>query len=159
MLAALKSRVRRLLVLAALVALATLVAWVYCGVGEYFLLSAVANEFPRPPDTHRVRAWPYGDRTYTDMPTPLPPDSWSMLETHFVPEGTTRQEIMDFYISNMPPGWRWCPERDDATYGDGVFFVKGAKWVALDTYGLRHSHLSPSYDIYIERNAKVRHCE
>ena len=156
---ALSRRVRRLLVLASLLALATLVAWAYCGLGEYFMLGSIADEFPQPPDTHRVRHWPHGDRTYTDVFTFLPPDSWAMLETHFVPEGTTRREIMDFYIANTPTGWRWCPERDDATYGDGVFFVKGTKWVAVDTYGLRRSHLSPSYDIYIERKARVRPCQ
>ena len=95
------------------------------------------------------------------MPSPLPPDTWSMRETHSPPEGTASHEIMNFYISNIPPGWRWCSRQDDAGYLYGVSFEKGTKRFSVDTQGLQrfHPRLSPSYTVSVSRDNTPEHCE
>ena len=157
----LKRRIRRILALISLLALATVIAWVWCGLGEYFLLGSLANEFPQPPDTYRVRSWPSGYRSGGgDMPSPLPPNTWSMSATHLAPEGTTKYEIMDFYIANMPPGWRWCSLQDDAGYHSGITFEKETKRVSVGVHGLsRHRRLGPSYTVSVRRDNRPGHCE
>ena len=158
MLSALRRRARRLLVLISLLGLATLVAWAYCGLGEYFILGSIANDFPRPPDTPRARHWPDRGWSYTDSLTILPPDLWSMRESHSPPEGTNQYEVMDFYISNIPPGWEWCSRQDGSGYLYGVTFEKGTEQVAVDTQGLQSPFRSPNYTIYVSRDNEPGRC-
>ena len=140
-----------------LVALAILVGWFYFGLGEFFFLGAIANSLPQPPDTQRNRGWPHGGADDEMLLTP--PDSWAISEAHSPPSGTTHYEIMDFYISNMAPEWRWCTRQDDAGFLFGVTFQKGTVLVGLDAQGLIDKYRFRGYDIFVQRKTKPGRCD
>ena len=143
-----------------LVAAVILVGWIWFGLGEFFFLGSIANGLPQPPNTDRIRHWPSGSSSSRgDMINFTPPDSWGMRETYIVPAGITQYEIMDFYISQLTPEWRWCPRQDDAGHLYGVSFQKGTRRVGVDTQGLQNQSRSLQYGISVGRKAMPGRCE
>ena len=82
------------------------VGWNWCGWGYIAANRDLLNSLPVPPGVERVRV---GSDPYRkgDMAVTLP-DGWGTLATFLAPEGTTREDVVRFYIRELSPDWEYC---------------------------------------------------
>ena len=95
-----------------------------------------------------------------------PPDGWALRRTYQAPAGTTRDEVLDFYVSELSAEWQWCLRRitsiDEAgKRGEdilGAHFIRESTQISIDTLNLdgeRH----PTYDIYVDNEENINLCQ
>ena len=93
-----------------------------------------------------------------------------MGRTYEVPDGITRDEILDFYISELPPEWRWCLSylEDTDVSGQiasgrvtGAYFIKGTTRVSVSTQDLywRSGRMKPTYSISVDYKETFNPCQ
>ena len=86
-----------------------------------------------------------------------------------MPDGTIRDDILDFYISELSPEWQWCfryfsgtDESGQMASGGvmGAHFIKGMTRVSINTYDLhrRVGRMKRTYYISVDHNETINPC-
>ena len=142
-----------------------LVGWFWFGWGATAANRAILDALPLPPGVQKLGDHPHSIED--DEMFVTPPDGWAIRRTYRAPPGTTRDDILDFYISELSPQWQWCLRY--YTWIDvagemggedvlGAHFTKGATQVSIDTLNLDGGR-GPSYDIYVDNEETIHPCQ
>ena len=157
-----------LALLAALISVVGWMGWNWCGWGYVAANRALLDSLPKPPGV--VRIWvdshPYG----ADEMAVTPPEGWGTLAIYQAPEGTTREDVVLFYIQELSPDWESCVDtvtmfgrgaRGESVNTMGnVIFGKGTAYVSINTLHMRSIdpqgviNLAPrdTYNIYVDHD-------
>ena len=149
----------------AAIAATLLFGWFWVGLGDIVTNHAVLNSLPLPPGVQRVLYDPHPYNEGDGVLIPTPSDRWALLTMYQAPPETTRDDILDFYISRLSPEWNWCLRRFSTVHATGVqtveiggaSFTKGSALVAIDAYGLEGGS-QRTYDIYVEHQRRYDPC-
>ena len=82
-----------------------------------------------------------------------------------MPPGTTRDDILDFYISELSPEWQWCLRyaTGQITPGGiaGAYFIKGTTRVTVITDDLhrRVGKMKRTYSVSADHKETVNPCQ
>ena len=150
-------------VLAALLTLIPSVGWVWFGWGYIADNKGILASLPAPPGVQRIYI---GSHPYTGDESPItPPDGWGTLATYQAPH-LSRDEIVDFYVANLSPGWRYCIDTistfDPQTNESGemmgnAIFLKGSALVSVDSLNLLYGGRG-TFDIFVDHNRDFEPC-
>ena len=95
-----------------------------------------------------------------------PPKGWG-TRARFMVSGYTRQEIVDFYVSQMPSDWEYClrlhPDHGEGSDSRlvellGIRFVRSDAIVSIDTSSLS-ARGSSWFDIYVDHDSDRHACK
>ena len=157
----------RLTATLALLAATLLVWWFWFGWSATAGNRAILNSLPVPPGVQKLGDDPHPIENDDMFLTP--PDGWAILRTYQTPTGTTRDDILDFYISELASEWQWCLRH--FTWIDvagelggedvlGAHFRKGTTQVSIDILNLGEGNEpTPTYDIYVDNQENIDSCQ
>ena len=157
-----------LVMLAVLISVVGWMGWNWCGWGYVASNRALLNSLPVPPGVERIgvdsNSYRAGDIAVT------PPGGWGTTATYQAPEGTTREDVVRFYIQELSPDWELCVDTvtmaGRGVRGEGVNimgnarFGKGSAYVSINTLHMRSIdpqggiNLAPrdTYNIYVDHD-------
>ena len=148
--------------LVAIGSLVFLVGWFWFGWGHIAANSDLLESLPIPPGAEQIRV---NSHAYESDELPItPPDGWGTLATYSAPPDATREEIVDFYISQLSPHWKSCIDTDSivpvsgqkrSEMGNAQFSRKKA-YVSVDTKNINATSRSQTFDVYVDHDSRHR---
>ena len=159
----LKGKLRYVVPLAVLLALIPTVGWFWFGWGYIAENRGILASLPAPPGVQRIYI---GSHPYTGDESPItPPDGWGTLATYQA-RHLSRAEIVDFYVSNLSPEWRYCIDtistfnsqtNESSEMIGNAFFLKGSALVSVDSLNLLPEERG-AYDIFVDHDRDFEPC-
>ena len=123
----------------------------------------ILNSLPVPPEAERI--WVGSSPYLRNEQLFSPPAGWGTRATYRVPPDTIRNDIVDFYVSNLSPSWGACvrfatvPGRTEKVVlpAGSAILIRRKAYVSINTYAMNRRFSNHTYDIYVdhERNSDL----
>ena len=151
-------------VLVALLALTVLVGWVWFGWGYIANNEELLDSLPVPPRAERISI---NSTSYSSHELAvIPPDGWSTRGTYRAHPQTTKDDIVDFYVSQLSLEWEPCQNYvnsvdlktgEEGKLMTGVHFTRGQAYVGIDI--LNMTEAPHTFDVGVDHNEVDKPCD
>ena len=152
------------MLLAAMGLLTVTFGWLWLGWGYIAENEDLLDSLTVPPGVQRI--W-IGSHSYTkDDGGLMPPDGWGTRATYQAPSETSREDIVDFFLSELSPEWQSCVIEInvvEAATGKstqmmgGASFTRGSSVVSIDTDNML-DEAPHTFDIFVDHERGFEPC-